>query len=300
MGSAGRMLRSVPVLLCLAAATADQWPALKTTFSINPFSGFYDQPRTADEAVAAGWELLSSCTDQFRGHRYANPADFSLVLIYDDAGYIAGSQSVVPTQYVDSSLVDLSVMPAYQLDQWYDQPAYFSTVYFVDPALICAGGRTAEQWEEQGTGDRLLVQYGPDPALSLSIPLTQSEADADPAWYDHYCFLGMGDHYLQFDYTPDQDCNTVLPLQLLYDQGVLTGFVWQHIADLPGDLWEHPDAMAIGAIIDRPPLCVMELQENPGLSTMHHYFYSYPWLTLCPLRQDRSKLAEYRRAMMNM
>ena len=22
--------------------------------------------------------------------------------------------------------------------------------------------------------------------------------------YDHYCFLGMGDHYLQFDYTPDQ------------------------------------------------------------------------------------------------
>ena len=35
---------------------------------------------------------------QFRGHRYANPADFSLVLIYDDAGYIAGSQSVVPTQ----------------------------------------------------------------------------------------------------------------------------------------------------------------------------------------------------------
>ena len=22
--------------------------------------------------------------------------------------------------------------------------------------------------------------------------------------YDHFCFLGMGDHYLQFDYTPDQ------------------------------------------------------------------------------------------------
>ena len=30
----------------------------------------------------------------------------------------------------------------------------------------------------------------------------------------------------------------------------------------------------------------MELQENPGLSTMHHYFYSYPWLTLCPLRSN--------------
>ena len=62
----------------------------------------------------------------------------------------------------------------------------------------------------------------------------------------------MGDHYLQFDYTPDQDCNTVLPLQLLYDQGVLTGFVWQHIADPPGDLWEHPDAMAIGTLGHQP------------------------------------------------
>ena len=32
----------------------------------------------------------------------------------------------------------------------------------------------------------------------------QDEADADPAWYDHKCFVGMGDHYFQYDYTPDQ------------------------------------------------------------------------------------------------
>ena len=81
--------------------------------------------------------------------------------------------------------------------------------------------------------------------------------------YDHFCFVGMGDHYLQFDYTPDQvflldyrilvcnvhafkhynpapspqflfkdkiflqACDSVLPFQILYDQGVITGFVWQ-------------------------------------------------------------------------
>ena len=62
----------------------------------------------------------------------------------------------------------------------------------------------------------------------------------------------MGDHYLQFDYTPEQvlpsqksksknlyyiiqqieqiylkACDSVLPFQILYDQGVITGFVWQ-------------------------------------------------------------------------
>ena len=48
----------------------------------------------------------------------------------------------------------------------------------------------------------------------VSLPLSKAEAALDPAWYDHYCFAGMGDHFLQFDYTPDQDCTSVLPLQV--------------------------------------------------------------------------------------
>ena len=57
--------------------------------------------------------------------------------------------------------MDLTVQPAYQLDTGLDgQPAWFTTAYFVDPAVICDGGRTAEQWEAQGTGDRLLMQVG--------------------------------------------------------------------------------------------------------------------------------------------
>ena len=51
----------------------------------------------------------------------------------------------------------------------------------------------------------------------ISIPLTQAEADMDASWYNHFCFLGMGEHYLQFDYTPSQACDSVLPFQILYD-----------------------------------------------------------------------------------
>ena len=107
----------------------------------------------------------------------------------------------------------------------------------------------------------------------------------------------MGDHYIQYNYTPDQDCAAVLPIQVLYDQGVLNGFVWQHLAGLPGDKWEHPDEIAIGAIIDRPPTCLLDSVAYPGLSTMHHYFYSYPWLVLCPLKHDRGSLNGYKKVM---
>jgi hypothetical protein len=73
-------------------------------------------------------------------------------------------------------LVDLTVQPAHQLDMWKDQEAYFATAYFVDPAIICAGGRFTEEWESQGTGDRLLVQVGETPDSLLNIPLTREEA----------------------------------------------------------------------------------------------------------------------------
>ena len=48
----------------------------------------------------------------------------------------------------------------------------------------------------------------------MTLPLSKAEAESDPAWFDHFCFIGMGDHFIQFDYTPDQDCQLILPLQV--------------------------------------------------------------------------------------
>ena len=129
------------------------WPALKTTFG-----SFWDQPRTSWDAESAGWILLGSCSDRFLGHRYGHPDDASIILIFDDAGFIAGTQSVVPLDKVDSSLVDMTRMAAYQLDTWFDVPAYLTTVYFTDTDVICNGGRSQEQFDSEGTGDRLIVQ----------------------------------------------------------------------------------------------------------------------------------------------
>jgi len=280
----------------LVPAQAQSWPALKTTFG-----SLWDQPRTQAEAESSGWRLLGSCSDKFLGERYGHPDDNSIIIIFDVAGFIAGTQSVVPVDKVDSSLVDMTRMAAYQLDTWFDVPAYLTTVYFTDTDIICNGGRSQEQFDSEGTGDRLIVQVGPTatPDNLISVPLSKSEAGSDPAWFDHYCFIGMGDHFLQFNYQPDQDCHDVLPLQLLYDDGydgILAGYVWQHVANLDGDRWEHPTHFAVDSIINSPPTCVNDYVDNPGLSTMHHYFWNYPLLILCPLRHDRS-LAGYRKMM---
>ena len=59
---------------------------------------------------------------------------------------------------VDSSLVDMSRMPSYQMDSWFDVPAYLTTIYFTDTNIICNGGRSQDEFDSQGTGDRLIVQ----------------------------------------------------------------------------------------------------------------------------------------------
>ena len=69
-------------------------------------------------------------------------------------------QSMARTLYVedDINLVDFAAHPAYQLDYLGDWEAYFTTAYFVDPAIICNGGRTEAEFQSQGLGDRLVVQ----------------------------------------------------------------------------------------------------------------------------------------------
>ena len=51
----------------------------------------------------------------FLGHRFANPADDSIILIFDDAGFIAGSQSVIPASVADADVMARN--PAYQVER---------------------------------------------------------------------------------------------------------------------------------------------------------------------------------------
>ena len=63
---------------------------------------------------------------------------------------------MVPVEAVGEE-VEVVQHPAYQLASWFSAPAYLTTMYFVDPTIICAGGRAQDQFDSQGTGDRLVV-----------------------------------------------------------------------------------------------------------------------------------------------
>ena len=45
------------------ASGSQNWYYLKLPFSINPLFGFYDQPRTVDEAIEAGWTPVDDTAD---------------------------------------------------------------------------------------------------------------------------------------------------------------------------------------------------------------------------------------------
>jgi len=265
-------------------ASNQKWRALKTTFK-----KYHDQPRTKEEALAAGWKLFSTCDNRdFYGFRYYNPSDNSIVLIFDSAGYIAGTQSVLPLENVRNvNKSAVAYNPAYWLDliprRDRNIPVYFTTMYFVDPSLICKGGRSRSEWDSQGTGDRLILQIGSRRSpSSLLVDIFTPRDGLRRTFYDHNCLPGMGEHHMEWNYKPDQDCFSVLPVQVLISNKSVIGFVWQHLAMIPGDRWEHPNKIVLPLIIDRPPRCLNELADNLGLSTMHHYFHDNPEHITCP------------------
>ena len=38
----------------------------------------------------------------------------------------------------------------------------------------------------------------------------------------------------------------------------------------------------------RPPQCMWDALDTTGLSTMHHYFWDYPLLIVCPLKYEKT------------
>jgi len=271
------------------------WPNLRTDIGWG-FSNEID-PRTEASAIDAGWKKIDDCRtgSKFLGRRYCRPDQPSLVLIYDVAGYIAGAQSVLLETDVDLSVYNITKQAVYVKDKWWkEKPAWFTTTYFVDPSIICRGGRTPAQWEKYGTGSQLLIQNG---AIGnyIRIPHTQAQAEKSRFWFRHECVQGMGVHYLNYNYNPDQDCHSVLPFHIHYDQsdhpssihdkGTLIGFAWEHAANPKswkvGEAGKRPDAII--QFVDRPPRCLYEIAESPGLYSMHFYFVDYPWSTQCPL-----------------
>ena len=272
---------TVFAILAIASTQADQsWYSFRTTFKL-PIPGDY-QPWMQSEAEERGWVKVSEdCSEgaSFPGFRYAPPGDNpEMVVIYDVNGFIAGMHSIVAKKF-DLGSFNFAGSKWYRSDKVLGEDVYLTTAYFVDPASICQGGRDQAAFDVEGTGNRLWFQNGPTINNIHVAPVTIAEADASDVWYKHFCFPNMGRHYFQLNYDEEQPCDDLVPIQLMYSGGVMNGFVWQHPAAVGGDRWESVTAGALGKIVDRPPKCLYDFVDNPGVKTMHVYFRNV--VTLC-------------------
>ena len=192
--------------------------------------------------------------EKFYGQRFGHPKDPTIAVIYDSAGYIVGLQSILLVKDVDLALNPIDSHDTYVKDMFFEEPAWFTTMYLVDPNTICSRDRSRAEWNREGTGNQLTLLSIDKGGLMkfIELPLTKAEAIGDPGWFEHACFPGMGRHFFQFDHSPEQPCNTSQPLQLLYaegGQGELLGFVWMHLTRLPQARWEKPDSRALASFV---------------------------------------------------
>lgn len=253
------------VITCVLSASPS-WNDLRTTFGINPFSkwDFAEMPRDLSQDTK-GFTLkdnMCSGSQQFVGSRYWSDSDPALILLFDVNGYIAGIQTSVAksTGYNPGSPM---------IGTWFiDEGDYLTlTVYFVDPSIVCTTGRSAADFQSEGTGTDLYLQNGPNPLTNYyKVPTSESEIKAT-LWGSGKCFYEMGMHYW-FNITSDMSCDNFVPYCLLYNGGVLNAFCFAMNFDVTGsERYEHPTPLAAASCcMDPVPKCISGKQ-----STMHVY-----------------------------
>jgi len=265
------------VLVAAAYGFDKNWNGLYATWHAVPFKGFYTLPRQTTENKK--WTLLDNqCNVEnspFRGQRYWLDKDPAVILLFDKNGVIAGMQTaVLKTQYTPSPGMKGFVSDG---DYW------TQTAYFVDPSTICTTGRTSEQLKNDGTGNGLWIQYGPNINKDIfNIPMEESEVKKT-VWGSGKCFYSMGQHYW-YNVTAGMSCNDFFSNCLLYNGGKLNAFCFAKNADLESSWydWPHPDPNTTKGFMDPVPNCFFSDPTFKKMSTLHVYFHSFPrTTTLC-------------------
>ena len=83
----------------------------------------------------------------------------------------------------------------------------------------------------------------------------------------------MGLHYFSKDVSPKEaSCKDLTPFQLLYIDGKLSGFIFQHIGQLTGKRWEFATTGGLDMIMNNPAQCLLDLagtRTDNKIKTMH-------------------------------
>ncbi|CAL8069884.1 unnamed protein product [Orchesella dallaii] len=288
------VLAVVGLAFCSAVVIADApaWSDLRGSFLILKDESFAQFPRTIDDAEAGGYTAVSSTPNDcsngglFNGIQYTKTNDYSVGLLYDIGGVIAGLQMLIPHNTVlnENSTLRYGDIPMYNNVTYNDVVYFILTTYFVNPSTICSRGRTETELEQDGTGSGVWIQNGTSAAASVQIPLSRPVATSK-GWTENNCFPAMGYHnFYMLDQYSRTNCQLMQPIFGLYNaDDELHGFGLITPGNIDNPRFEHPPDTAIKMILgsDKTPQCVIDLEQRIGITSLHVYFIPRPYLWTC-------------------
>uniref|UniRef100_A0A0B6YRW2 Uncharacterized protein n=1 Tax=Arion vulgaris TaxID=1028688 RepID=A0A0B6YRW2_9EUPU len=261
----------------LAQCNRSKWDGLRVTWNQNPEDPnyFVRFPRTESDALNQGFKIIGTCDmrARWRGKRYIrNDDDYTVVLLFDKNGYIAGIQTTIPKSYKSPYLSTKLQPPLVS-----DGDRWMITAYFTDPSKICTTGRTKEEFDKEGTGSNLYLQNSTIPEESFVVPNRQEDTKS-AHWVTARCVKYMGVHHY-YKLSLDLACEELFPVAPLYNKGELTALSWTFLYDLPGERYEHAAANIFPLFMDPVPRCIDNIERA---TTMHIYFIDNIQLITCP------------------
>jgi len=284
-----------------AVANGQSWNDLRGSFLIGKDEAFAPFPRSINEINNGNetWVPASStqndCANDglFNGVQYVKQNDYSVGLLFDVNGIIAGIQMLIPQSVVhtDTNDLDYNAIPMYQNATYNGERYYVLTAYLVEPSTICTTGRTEASLTEEGTGTGLWIQNGGSAEDVVEVPQDRPESEDESendGWTKNNCFPAMGFHnFYSIDQYERTNCTEMVPIFGLYnkDSKKLHGFGFITAGNIINPRFEQPPPPAIRLILGagRTPQCVLDLQAREGVTSLHVYFISEPTKITCPV-----------------
>lgn len=285
-------MKSFFALFCLLAVSqvsAEFWDDFRVTYTALPIGWFDRLPRTLTDSGANGWELVSSeCTNggRFNGFQYIVPGDITVGLLFDVNGTIAGIQALFNKNTLETqpgNTVNYTALSSmYQTFSLNGTESYVLTAYFVDPSIICTTGRDPSQVPVEGTGTGLWIQVGPSGTDVEKVPDTRAEA-INSGWTQNNCFGGMGAHnFYRVDKYDPSNCTDMRPLFGLYNkENDMLGFGFIIPGTIQTSRFENPPLAAVRLILGETPLCIEDISNTIGQTSLHVYFVDTPRFISC-------------------
>ncbi|KAF6211360.1 hypothetical protein GE061_011872 [Apolygus lucorum] len=261
----------------------DKWPlnSLKAKYSLNPFSGYFNLPKTLKENKKEYVQIDEATANLgVPATLWCRPNDPRVCLIFDKKGNNIGTQiSFLDQDTKDVKGYDYSVQNTYERTNIFNISANSLRVYYTNPEKLTEAGRTS-------TKEVIDDVYVKLKGVWEVLPREDPKVGQSGNFYRQSCFPQMGQHYFYKMTAKINDCSDAVSFFGIYHNGGLIGwgiatYGKPSVAKGGRDWYETVPLLGVKMIMPDRPSCVDDLVNQNGLYSMHTYFVDTPYLIGC-------------------